>query len=417
MSVKPSHLVRLCFDAGVRAANPASALKSALQTYPDALNVKGKLHVVAAGKASISMMAQMLKMCIPDSALAVTNYENFQELDNCIVLPANHPTPDVKGVKAAHAIISRLQATEQDDTVILLLSGGASALLPAPVPQISFDSKIKVNDLLLGSGLAIGQMNIVRKALSQLKGGGFAALAAPSRVFAFILSDVPDDNLADIASGPTVAAPDAVAEARDVLNGAGIWDDLPADVQSYLSKPRKRKVAPADNTLIAGNTVSVQAMTSAVPDNMKIVMPKSPLTGDVEDAAKAVAQTIAQTEQGIDTVFLWGGETTVKLRGKGVGGRNQELALRVAQCLEGKMQDRQWAFLSGGTDGIDGPTDAAGAVVTQTTLADIKQAGLDLNHTLSQNNSYPVLERINALIKIGATGTNVADLQVAVIRA
>lgn len=417
MSVNSSHLARLCFDAGVRAADPAQALKTALQACPDALNVKGKLHVVAAGKAAIAMMTQMLDMCRPDSALAVTNYENFQELDNCIVLPASHPTPDVKGIKAAQAIISRLQATGQDDTVILLLSGGASALLPAPVPQISFDSKIKVNDLLLGSGLAIGQMNIVRKALSQLKGGGFASLAAPSRVFAFILSDVPNDNLADVASGPTIAAPDAVAEARDVLSRAGIWGDLPEDVQNYLSNSHKREVAPAQNTLIAGNTVSVEAMSGAVPENVKINMSTTPLTGDVEDAADAVARAITQAEQGIDTVFLWGGETTVKLRGKGVGGRNQELALRVAQCLAGKMQDRQWAFLSGGTDGIDGPTDAAGAIVTQTTLADIKNAELDLSHALSQNNSYPVLERINALIKIGATGTNVADLQVAVVLA
>lgn len=406
-----------CFIAGVTAADPAGALKRALNEHPDALDVTGKLHVIAAGKAAIAMMKQMLELCTPDSALAVTSYENFQELDNCIVLSSSHPTPDINGVKAAQAIITKLQATGPDDTVILLLSGGASALLPAPVPEISFDSKIKVNDLLVGSGLPIGQMNVVRKSLSQLKGGGFAALAAPSRLFSFILSDVPNDNLPDVASGPTVAAHDCMQQAQDLLNDAGIWDKLPDDVQQFLSKPQKRDDVVATNVLIAGNTVSVEAMAGPLPATASVVTSKTPLTGDVEDAADLVAETMLGSVKGTQTVFLWGGETTVKLRGKGMGGRNQELALQVAKRLNDKLDGRNWAFLSGGTDGIDGPTDAAGAIVTQTTLADIAGAGIDLNEELAQNNSYPVLERINALIKIGATGTNVADLQVAVIEA
>ena len=408
-------LTRDCFDAGVIAADPALALKNALADCPEVLDVKGKLHVIAAGKAAMAMMEQALQLCQPDSAMAVTNYENLKELDNCIVLGSSHPTPDIQGVKAAQAIISKIFAAEADDTVLLLLSGGASALLPAPVPEISFDSKIKVNDILVGSGLPIGKMNIVRKSLSQLKGGGFARLVNPANLYAFILSDVPDDNLADVASGPTVAAPDCMFEAVDILNSAGLWDKLPADVQNYLSTPEKRAVAPAHNMLIAGNTVSVEAMAKPIPSDFSTVFSDAPMTGDVNDAAREIADAMLNAPTDQKTVFLWGGETTVQLQGKGMGGRNQELALRVARLMKDQELDRDWAFLSGGTDGIDGPTDAAGAVVNGATLTQISEAGFDVDAELARNNSYPVLERIDALIKIGATGTNVADLQVAIV--
>ncbi len=408
-------LTRDCFDAGVVAADPALALKSALADCPKALQGTGKLHVIAAGKAAMAMMEQALQLSKPDSAMAVTNYENLKELDNCIVLGSNHPTPDIQGVKAAQAIIAKLSAAETEDTVLLLLSGGASALLPAPVPEISFDSKIKVNDILVGSGLPIGKMNVVRKSLSQLKGGGFARLASPASLYAFILSDVPDDNLADVASGPTVAAPDCMFDAVGILKGAGLWAKLPADVQSYLNTPEKRAVVPAYNMLIAGNTVSVEAMAKPIPDDFKTVFSNTPMTGDVNDAAREIVDAMLNCPTDQKTVFLWGGETTVQLNGKGMGGRNQELALRVAVLMKGQMSNRDWAFLSGGTDGIDGPTDAAGAVVSGATLAQITKAGFDVDAELTQNNSYPVLERIDALIKIGATGTNVADLQVAIV--
>jgi len=408
-------IARDCFDAGVKAADPALALKRALAQHPEAVKTQGKLHVIAAGKAAMAMMEQALQLCKPDSAMAVTNYENLKELDNCIVLGASHPTPDIQGAKAAQAIIAKLTAMQAEDTVLLLLSGGASALLPAPVPEISFDSKIKVNDLLVGSGLPIGQMNIVRKSLSQLKGGGFARLAPPANLYAFILSDVSDDALADVASGPTVAAPECMFEAMDVLQGAGLWDELPADVQSYLNTPEKRAVSPAKNMLIAGNTVSVEAMAGPVSNGFKTAIADVPLTGDVNDAARQIVDAMLACPPNQKTVFLWGGETTVELKGKGMGGRNQELALRVAVLMKDQMPDRAWAFLSGGTDGIDGPTDAAGAVVNGQTLGQIADAGFDVMAELARNNSYPVLERINALIKIGATGTNVADLQVAVV--
>ena len=204
-------------------------------------------------------------------------------------------------------------------------------------------------------------------------------------------------------------------EAVDILNGAGLWDKLPTDVQNYLSAPEKRNVAPAHNTLIAGNTVSVETMAKPVTSEYKTVLSDTPLSGDVSDAARKIVDAMLSTPIDHKTVFLWGGETTVQLNGKGMGGRNQELALRVAVLMKDQVPDRDWAFLSGGTDGIDGPTDAAGAVVNGATLSQISEAGFDVNAELSQNNSYPVLERIDALIKIGATGTNVADLQVAVV--
>ena len=289
--------------------------------------------------------------------------------------------------------------------VLALISGGGSALLPAPAAGLSLADKAAVSRLLLASGTDITGMNLVRQQLSRLKGGGFARLAAPATVTALILSDVIGDDLRVIASGPTVAPIGTAEQAKDLLIGAGVWDALPAAVRAHLQAAPAEPAAPptADNRLIGSNPISVQAMADAA-GTAKVA--DEPLVGDVQDAARRVLQTAGPG------ITLFGGETTVVLRGDGLGGRNQELALRVALLVEQAGWDDDWVFLSGGTDGRDGPTDAAGGLVDGTTLDRIRGAGIDPESALANNDSYHALQAAGDLLITGATGTNVADLQV-----
>ncbi len=288
--------------------------------------------------------------------------------------------------------------------ILALISGGGSALLPAPVAGISLDEKATVNRLLLGSGAEITAMNLVRQQLSRLKGGGLVRAAAPAHVTALILSDVIGDDLRAIASGPTVAPLGNRTEARDILHAHHVWDALPASVRAHLSAPETPlpPLPPATNLLVGSNRKSVLAMAAAAPTAH---VPDEPLTGDVADAAQRVAASGPGTT-------LFGGETTVVLKGRGLGGRNQELALRTALLAEAQNWPAPWVFLSAGTDGRDGPTEAAGAVVDHSSLARMRSKGIDPAERLAQNDSNPCLAASDDLLITGGTGTNVADLQV-----
>ncbi|MEM8592592.1 MAG: DUF4147 domain-containing protein, partial [Pseudomonadota bacterium] len=272
----------------------------------------------------------------------------------------------------------------------------------------TLQDKVAVSELLLASGAEITEMNLVRQALSRLKGGGMLRVAAPARVRALILSDVVGDDLRAIASGPTVAPLGTRADARALLERYGIWDQVPAAVAAHLSEDVAVPETPeAENELVGSNTQSVIAMAAAAREADLPVHIHSPsLVGDVEEAARRVAGT---TDAGI---HLFGGETTVQLKGDGKGGRNQELALRVALHLE--RSRKPWVYLQGGTDGRDGPTDAAGGLVETERLQAMREK-LDVEAHLANNDAYQVLKAGDALLMTGGTGTNVADLSVLII--
>ncbi len=377
------------FQAGVAAADPAAAVKRHLDA------VTPPVLIVAVGKAARAMAGPALEAFPGVPALVVTNYENAGPLAGAEVLAAGHPVPDENGLAAGQRVLAALR--DADGPVLVLMSGGGSALLPAPVAGVSLADKQAVNRALLAGGLEITAMNLVRQQLSDLKGGGMLR-AAGGPVTALILSDVVGDDLAVIASGPTVAPIGTAAEAVAVLKEAAIWDGLPGSVKAHLEAEHVAPALPeARNVLVGSNALSVAAMQAVAGDCHVL----DPVEGDVADAAKLICDAARPG------VTIWGGETTVVLKGNGRGGRNQELALRIA--LEAKARGWQdWVCLQGGSDGRDGPTDAAGGLVDQGTLARIA----DVDGLLANNDSFAALKEAGDLLVTEATGTNVADLGV-----
>ena len=385
------------FAAGLRRADPGPAVSAALR------EAAAPTVIVALGKAALAMARAALNRFPGTPCLVVTNAENAGTLSGARILIGEHPVPGAGSATAGEAALSAVAGLGAADRVLALISGGASALAVAPVEGVTLADKAAVSRLLLASGLDITAMNLVRQNLSRLKGGGLARAAAPATVETLILSDVVGDDLAVIASGPTVPPAGGPGAARSLLEAEGLWDKVPQSCRAALTRPGPDATPQGPVRLVGSNRLSAEAMLAAVPGAK---LEKAPLTGDVREAAGRVA---AAARCGAGTT-LWGGETTVRLRGQGRGGRNQELALRVALAL--RDLDRPWAFLSGGTDGRDGPTDAAGGLVDDGTLRRIAAAGLDAEALLAENDSYPALGAAGDLLMTGGTGTNVADLQI-----
>ncbi|MCR9107286.1 MAG: DUF4147 domain-containing protein [Rhodobacteraceae bacterium] len=408
---------RLLFDAAVAAADPAKAVRHGLtHNPPPAEKPEGRTFLIAVGKAAPAMLGEALNaLPNPYAALAVTHHENDATLKDAEILRAGHPVPDEAGARAAQRVMELLAEATEHDRVIALMSGGGSALLPAPPAGVSLADKARLNSLLLSAGLDIVQMNLVRQQVSLLKGGGFARLATPASVTAYLLSDVIGDDLRAIASGPTVSPIGTAKEAVETLKDAGIWGAVPNTIRSHLEQAQNQSRAPVpevSNILVGSNRLSIEAMVAEAGRlglNARIV--SDALTGDVADAARVVLSELVPRPE--PTVLLFGGETTVRIKGSGRGGRNQELALRVA--LQAPDIAAEWVFLSGGTDGRDGPTDAAGGLVDAGTLPRINAAGQDAKALLANNDSYAALAAGGDLLMTRATGTNVADVQVLLI--
>lgn len=408
------------FNIGVEAAHPGPAVtKHIHQKLPDIGPLSAcsqPLHLIAVGKAACPMM-DAARAALPSAdvrtCLAVTNYENVINTRDYDVIGAGHPLPDQKGLKAAKRIASILQTAGSDDLIILLLSGGGSALLPYPIESVTLAQKIHITEQLLKSGADISEINQVRRALSRLKGGGFADLASPARCVSFILSDVPGDNLQDIASGPTVPNSTSTPDAWAVMRKYDLQDNIPQTIINALKRPSLQVYnGPAPvNILIGSNAKSVAALVHA---NLTFPSKKLPnfLSGDVEDLARMFVEKISQAPHGQTHVFVSGGEPTVQVCGTGLGGRNQELALRVAFEAERQNLHDKWVFLSGGTDGRDGPTNAAGAITDPNSLSRMRQAGINPEAMIQNNDSHPALHASGDLLITGGTGTNVADLQI-----
>jgi glycerate 2-kinase len=436
------------FQAGIAAADPYQAVKKCLFTNGQQLEILlnlddltqkrtgkwPKVHLIAFGKAACAM-AKAAQEIIPSHLLAsygiaVTNYENVTTIDNIEVIGASHPLPDEAGLNAAKKCAERISCAKKGELVLVLVSGGGSALIPCPVNSISLQEKIATTELLLASGATINQINYVRKHLSQLKGGGLARLAVPADLHAFILSDVLGDELGAIASGPTVPDTSTYDDAIAVFTAKSIWDQVPVNVQQHLQqgklgnvpetpKPDDKAFINTSHTLIGSNAISVNAtLKTAQNIGYEAQLYNANLCGEARnEAEKWVRLAKHIVDKGIDKpqALLAGGETTVTLKGNGRGGRNQEMALAFAIAAQQDDLTGYWTFLSGGTDGRDGPTDAAGGIVDQDTLKRMIHAEIDPVALLDNNDSYTALKSSQDLLVTGTTGTNVADLQVLLI--
>jgi glycerate 2-kinase len=337
---------------------------------------------------------------------------------------AAHPVPDAAGIHATRAIVELLEQTDQHDLVICVISGGASALLTLPADEISLEDVQLTTDALLRSGATIDEINIVRKHLDNVKGGGLARLAAPARVITLVLSDVVGNPLDSIGSGPTVADRSTWADAAAVLDRFGLWERVPPSVGRRLRQGLTGRLAetpkPADpvfartRTVVVGsNLLACEAAAVAAEElGLRSLILSTYVEGEARQVGRVLASLLREVAASGHPLprpcaLIAGGETTVTVRGSGRGGRNQELCLSAATALHG-LQDVLLASV--GTDGNDGPTDAAGAIVDGTTLERAATLGLDPARYLADNNSYAFFDRLGDLIRTGPTNTNVNDL-------
>jgi glycerate 2-kinase len=424
------------FLAGVDAVEPRRAVKAHLRlragvVAADGQRVKlargGRVWVVGAGKAAAPMASAVEQVFGARVAggLVVTKYGHGEPLRKVELREAGHPVPDEAGVRASRDLSAMLGAVRAEDLVVCVISGGGSALLPSPADGISLGEKQEVTRLLLGCGATIGELNSVRKHLSALKGGGLARLAQPAALLTLILSDVVGDPLDVIASGPTVPDPTTFAGAREVLSRYGIMSQVPASVRARLDagvrgelpetpKPGDRVFERAVNVMVGTNALAVAAAArKARRLGYRTMVLSTTVTGETREVAAVHAAVARELAAGGNPLrrpacVLSGGETTVTLRGKGKGGRNQEFALAAALGIEGL---ERVAVLSAGTDGTDGPTDAAGAFADGETMARARAAGLDPIAALNGNDAYPFFRDLGDLLITGPTRTNVMDLR------
>ncbi|MBF0457052.1 MAG: glycerate kinase [Nitrospirae bacterium] len=368
-----------------------------------------RLYVVGFGKGAYGMAlaaSQSLNDIII-SGVAVTKYGHSESrtAGKIRILEAGHPVPDENGVSGTAEIIELVKDASADTLILCLISGGGSALFVSPSDGVSLSIKQEITELLLKSGCDINELNAVRKQLSKVKGGGFAALAYPAKILSLIISDVPGNRLDVIASGPTTLSTTGSREAIDVLTKYGLMNKLSPNIVEIINKGTGQRPVNVETIIIADLSQALNAAHArALELGFDAEIITDNISGDVKDAAKWLSNEIKMNNK----LLISGGETTVTVTGEGRGGRNMELALRFALEIEGKQGI---TMLSAGTDGTDGPTDAAGAIVDGSTIATGRAEGLDAHEYLINNDSYTYFERSGGLFKPGPTGTNVMDIQ------
>jgi len=408
-------LLRAMFDAAVAAADPATLIPLALPDPPS-----GRTIVVGAGKASAAM-ARAFEQAWPRplTGLVVTRYGHAVPCERIEVVQAGHPVPDENGERAARRILAMVSGLNANDLVVALISGGGSALLAAPAAGLTLADEQTVNHALLSSGASIDEMNCVRKHLSAIKGGRLAAAAYPARVATLLISDVPGDDPSTIASGPTVADPTTLADARAILAKYSI-DAGPA-VNQFLSGDTGETPKPGDALLARATTKLIATPRRSLIAAAQVARAAGVTPLILSDAIEGEAREVARVMAGVAAsvvrhgepakapcVLLSGGETTVTLRGKGRGGRNVEFLLALALALAGNPSVYA---IAGDTDGIDGAEEVAGAFVTPTTSARARALGLDLAARLADNDAHAVFETLGDQVITGPTLTNVNDFR------
>ena len=432
--------VMAIFQAGLQAVAPGAAIKSFCQLTGNSLNVDGtaydlsefeKIFVIGAGKAGASMakaMEELLGERI-SRGIIIVKYDHIETLARVELQQAGHPVPDKNGILGAQAIYRLAASADEKTLVICLISGGGSALMPLPVSGLSLHDKQETTKILLSCGATIHEINTIRKHLSVIKGGGLAKAVYPATLITLILSDVVGDDLDSIASGPCVPDSSTFSDCRAILEKYSIADIIPANVLSYFDAgidgniPETPKAGQdffrkTQNVIVASNfNALLSAKKKADELGFNSLLISSMLEGETRDVAGnhiAIAREIQKHGYPLNTpaCLISGGETTVKIKGSGKGGRNQEFVLAAAIKMAG--MDRI-VVLSAGTDGTDGPTDAAGAIADAETLRRAKELGLDPLSYLNDNDSYHFFNRLNDLYKTGPTNTNVMDLRIILV--
>jgi hydroxypyruvate reductase len=423
--------------SGLRAADPTQLVVDSLRLRGRTLAVaglrqrldRGRIVVLAAGKAAATMMraAEDVLGTGLSEGLAVTTAANAS-LRRARLLLAGHPVPDARGCDAAREVETLARGLRRDDLFLILLSGGASALLPAPAGAVSLEEKAATTSLLLKSGATIAELNTVRKHLSRLKGGGLARAASGARIACLVLSDVVGDDLSTIASGPSVPDPTTYADALAVLRARGVQGAVPRSVLDHLAagvrgekqetpKPGDPVFRRVTTRLIGSNRLAVAAAAAeARRQGLRPLVLTTLLEGEAREAARVLVAILRECVESArpaapPVCLLAGGETTVRVRGHGRGGRNQELVVAAIEPLGRFPVPAVVASLA--TDGIDGMSDAAGGVADDTSLVRVRTLGLaPPDDFLARNDSRSVLATLGDLIVTGPTGTNVVDIAV-----
>ena len=428
------------FNAGVEAVDPAQAINKHCRLVNNRLTVGNKetdlsdfdrISVVGTGKASAAM-AQAMEALLGDrldSGIVLTKYYHALPLDKLQVVQAGHPVPDEQGFRGAQQIVQMLDKADEKDLIFFLISGGGSALLPYPYQGLTLEDKQEVTKILLDAGANIHEINALRKHLSHVKGGRLAQIAYPATLISLILSDVIGDDLDSIASGPTVPDRSTYEDCLNIMDKYRIFERIPPAAAEILQKGARGEIEetpkPGDpvfertqDQIIGSNIMAVEA---AARESEKLgyntLVLSTFIEGETRDVAgvhASIAREILSSGNPVNrpACVLSGGETTVTIRGKGMGGRNQEFVLAASigiESLPGVI------VLSAGTDGTDGPTNAAGAISDGTTVARARKLGMNPGHYLRDNDSYSFFEALDDLIITGPTYTNVMDLRIVLV--
>jgi glycerate 2-kinase len=423
------------FRAGLRAADPYGAVLEHVRFDGGVVTVSGKryrlddfdrIQVIGAGKASAAMGRAMEKLLgrrisggflnVPDGIAA--------RLRRIQLHPCGHPIPDERGVEGARRILEIAHSAGPRDLLIALISGGASALLPAPAPPLTLAGKQALTRRLLACGATIQELNTVRKHLSLIKGGQLAQAAFPATLITLLLSDVVGDDPGVIGSGPTVPDASTAADATGILKKYGV--SVPAGVFHETPKPGNPVFARSRHVIVGSNRLAIDAAAACARRlGYRTMVLSTTIEGETREIARmhaAIAREILASNRPIrrPACLLSGGETTVTVRGGGMGGRNQEFVLAAILALDqAGAGTGPVTILSAGTDGVDGPTDAAGAIAVSgagsSTLTRAAALSLDARRSLDDNDSYRFFDSLDALVKTGPTGTNVADVRIILI--
>ena len=416
----PKQFLTSIFEAAVAAADPELTIRRHLPEKP-----KGRTIVIGAGKGSAQMAAAFEKAWdAPLEGVVVTRYGFAAPCERIRIVEASHPVPDANGLEAAKLLLETVSGLTEDDLVVALVSGGGSALLPSPAGTLSLADEIAVNEALLASGAPISAMNTIRKHLSGIKGGRLAAAAWPARVVSLVVSDIPGDNPALVASGPTVPDEASRADALRLIETYRIV--LPANVMAHINsaaadapQPTDPRFARNEVHVIASAAVSLDAAAEAArKQGVETVILSDAIEGEAREVGgvhAAIAREVATRNRPFNkpVLILSGGETTVTLRAKGKGGRNSEFLLAFAIGIDG-IQGID--ALAADTDGIDGSEDNAGAFADGSTVSRMHGASVDAKAMLAGNNAWTAFNSVGDLFVPGPTGTNVNDLRAILIR-
>ncbi len=429
------------FEAAVAAVQPKRLMPAQLFIDQNRLHILDrhfflhelpKIYIIGAGKASAAMAAtaEAILGDFITAGMVVTKYGHVLPLQKIVCMEAAHPVPDEAGIEATKKTIQLLQQAGKNDIVICLISGGASSLWIDIPDHATLSDVQETFNILLQCGATIEEINTIRKHLSTIKGGQLLQHAPKANWFTFIISDVPGDELSVIASGPTVADNSSFADVKNIVQKYALSNLLPASILKHINdsvkgwvnetpKPGDTIFKQVQNKIIGNNSIALRAAEKKAKEfGYRIVLVDGNMKGDAANFGKEIMNRCKKYSGKKPACILFGGETTVKVTGKGKGGRNQQLALSALIELNKKEEtdlNQQLTLLSAGTDGTDGPTDAAGAIADKEIVRLTQEKKLDAPRYLDDNDAYHFFEQTGGLVKTGATQTNVMDLVVVLI--